>query len=455
MNIDAARHGRAHVTAQMTDLTPPLTPLDEPPDAPLEELRRRDDAWHSTYRAEALWPGLDAVVIQASANAIGAAVPDVLRGAPAHLAFAATTPDAERDARAVGVAALLTGVGPLLGAWIEGGALETEPRLARVLARHLAHARAREARIRNAVIPVLARMERAGLEPGVIKGFHTAQVYFPEPGARPFSDVDVVVPPTAVSEAERLLDEAGFVPQQRVGATSYKREWLPPDGPGEVWSYELWHARSGWKLDLHDGLNFAAVMQNVSARQVPRFTERLTIDGVSLRVADPNELIAVLAAHASTEIYSQRLLRLVELVLVVRRASARGALDWHDVESSLAERGSLRFAYPMLALAERLAPNTVDAALLSRLATATTPRARAVTSTLSPTAPLLAPAFSLRGRLIWASDLRETIRRLWRMIAPLEGASRRRQLQTYRHRAIRLLTPDRSPRSRRDSTPDG
>jgi hypothetical protein len=450
-----APHGLARATAPMPDLASPLSPLDEPPDAPLDELRRRDDAWHSTYRAETLWPGLDAGVIQAAADAIGAAVSDVLRGAPGHLAFAAATPDAERDARAVGVAALLTGVGPLLGAWIERGTLGAEPRLARVLARHLAHARAREARIRRAVIPVLARMERAGLEPGVIKGFHTAQVYFPEPGARPCSDVDVVVPPAAVSEAERLLGEAGFVPQARVGTTSYKREWLPPDGPNAVWSYELWHARSGWKLDLHDGLNFAAVMQNVGTRQAPRFTERLTVDGVSLRVADPNELIAVLAAHASTELYSQRLLRLVELVLVVRRASALGALDWNDVESSLAERGSLRFAYPMLALAERLAPNTVDAALLARLAAATTPRARALTSALSPTAPLLAPAFSLRGRLIWASNLRETMRRLWRMVAPLEGASRRRQLQTYRHRAVRLLTLDRSRRSRRDPPRDG
>jgi hypothetical protein len=302
---------------------------------------------------------------------------------------------------------------------------------------------------------VLARMERAGLEPGVIKGFHTAHAYFPEPGVRPCSDIDVVVPPAAIAEAERLLGEAGFVPERRVGTTSYKREWLPPDGPGEVWSYELWHARSRWKLDLHDGLNFATVMQNVRTPQVPRFTETCTVDGVTLRVADPNELIALLAAHASTEIYSQRLVRLVELVLVVRRATALGTLDWRAVESSLAERGSLRFAYPMLALTERLAPNTVDLALLARLSSATTARARAVTSTLSPTAPILDQDFSLRGRLIWASDLRETIRRLWLMIAPLEGASPIRQLRTYRHRAMRLLTLDRSPRARPDSARDG
>jgi hypothetical protein len=439
----------------MADPASLLAPLDEPPDAPLETLRRREDAWRSTHRADALWPGLDATVIQSAADAIGTVVAGVLRGERATLEFATTGPGAERRARAVGVAALLTGVGPLLGSWIAGGALQAEVPIAGVLARHLAHARAREARIRAAVMPILARMERAGLEPGVIKGFHTAHAYFPEPGARPFHDVDVVVTPAAIGDAERVLGEAGFVPEQRVGTRTYKREWLPPDGPGDVWSYEIWHARSRWKLDLHDGLNFAAVLQNVATPQVPRFAHVLVLDGVTLRAADPNESIALLAAHASTEIYSQRLLRLVEIVLVVRRAAALGTLDWRAVESSLAERGSLRFAYPMLALTERLAPGTVDAALLTRLSNATTARARAITSMLSPTAPVLAERFSLRARLIWASGLRATIRRLWRMIAPLEGASRSRQLRTYRHRAMRLLGLARSPRSHSDVPRDG
>jgi hypothetical protein len=439
----------------MTDHALVPTPLDDPPDAPIEEMRRREDAWRSTHRADALWPGLDEAVIQSAADAIGIAVAGKLRGERATLEFATTGPDGERKARAVGVAALLTGVGPLLGAWIARGELETELPIARVLARHLAHARAREARIRAAIMPVLARMERAGLEPGVIKGFHTAHSYFPEPGARPFFDVDVVVPPVTIPQAEHLLGEAGFIAEKRIGTTTYKREWLPPDGPSDVWSYELWHARSRWKLDLHDGLHFYEVLKYVHTRQVPRFADVLRLDGVTLRVADANELIALLAAHASTELYSHRLLRLVELALVVRRATALGTLDWRAVESTLAERGWLRFAYPTLALTERLAPDSVDAALLTRSSTATTSRARAVTSGLSPTAPILGASFSLRERLIWASGLRATMRWLWRMVAPLEGATRSRQLRTYRHRAIRVLTLWRSSRSDSDAPRDG
>jgi hypothetical protein len=304
-------------------------------------------------------------------------------------------------------------------------------------------------------MPVLARMEQAGLQPGVIKGFHTAQVYFPEPGARPCSDVDVVVPPAAIPEAERLLRDAGFVPEGRTGGAGYKREWLPPDGAGAVWSYELWHARSRWKLDLHDGLNFDLVQRNVRTPQTPRFTAGLRMDDVSLRVAAPNELIALLAAHASTELYSQRLLRLVELVFVVRRASALGTLDWIAVESSLAERDVSPFAYPMLTLAERLAPGTVDAGLLARLGSATTARARAVTRALSPTSPILDRGFSLRERLMWATGARATLRWMWSMLAPLDGANRRDQLRTYRHRAMRLLRLGRSGRSHSDAGGDG
>src|SRR4029079_6841128 len=131
----------------MTDHAPVLSPLDDPPDAPADEMRRREGAWRSTHRAAALWPGLDEEVIQSAADAIGAAVAGVLRDERATLEYATTGPHGERRARAVGVAALLSGVGPLLGVGSAGGTREVEQPIARVLARHLAHARAREARI--------------------------------------------------------------------------------------------------------------------------------------------------------------------------------------------------------------------------------------------------------------------------------------------------------------------
>ena len=423
----------------MTDHALPPTPLDDPPDAPADEMRRREHAWHSTHRASALWPGLDADVLQRAADAIGAAVAAVLGGERATLPWDCTGPDTNRRARALGVAALLTGVGPLLGAWLEHGTLTADEPVARVLARHLAHGHARMARVRAGALPVLARMEAAGLSPGVIKGLHTAHEYFPEPGARPTADVDVVVAPEHVPRAMQVLREAGFVSEYATASGS-KSEWMPPGHDGVVRSHELWHAGNPWTLDLHDGLNFAAIMQNVRMRQTPAFAEVLRVDGVSLRVCDPNELISVLSTHGSTEIYSQRLLRLVELTLVIRRAQSLGRLDWRAVDASLAGRGTRRFAYPLLTLVEQLAPGTVPAATLAPLRAHTTRRIRDVTSRFTPTSPILDERFSLSERLLWASGVRATVRRFWRMISPLEGVPLRARWLVYRHRASRLLS---------------
>ena len=420
----------------MTDHALAHTPLDEAPDAPADEMRRREEAWHSTHRAGALWPGLDATVLQRAADAIGVAVADALRSERATLGWDATS---ERSTRALGVAALLTGVGPLLGVWLERGTLTADAPATRVLARHLAHNRARAARIRTGVMPVLAHMAEAGLAPGIIKGFHTAHAYFPEPAARPTADVDVVVAPEHVPRAMEILREAGFA-REYATPTGSKSEWSPRSHDGLVRSHELWHAGNPWKLDLHDGLNFAAVMQEVRAPQRAAFGDALHIDGVALRVCEPNELIAVLATHGSTELYSQRLLRLVELVLVVRRAESLGRLDWDAVDASLAARGTRRFAYPLLTLVERLAPDTVPAPLLARLRDDTTRRIHAVTGRFTPTSPILDERFSLDERLLWASGARATLRRLWRMIAPLEGVSRGARWRTYRHRASRLVS---------------
>lgn len=420
----------------MTDHAPVLTPLDDPPDAPADEMRRREQAWHSTHRASALWPGLDADVLQRAADAIGVAVAAVLRGEQATLPWDSA---GQRNARALGAAALLTGVGPLLGAWLERGTLIADEPATRVLARHLAHSRARMERIRAGAMPVLARMEGAGLAPGIIKGFHTAHEYFPEPGARPAADIDVVVAPEHVPRAMEMLRDAGFT-SEYITRSGSKSEWAPPDHDGVVRSHALWHVRNPWKLDLHDGLNFAVIVQEVRRRQPAALSDVLHIDGVPLRVCEPNELIAVLATHGSTEIYSQRLLRLVELVLVVRRAESLGRLDWDAVDASLAGRETRRFAYPLLTLAEQLAPGTVAAPVLARLRADTSRRVHAVTSRFTPTSPILEERFSLSERLLWASGVRAILRRLWRMVSPLEVAPGGARWRVYRHRASRLVS---------------
>src|SRR5256885_8136491 len=126
--------------------------VDEPSEEQLAELAWRAAAWRRTGGdPRALWPTLEPRAIQTAADAIGNAVATMLRDSRATL-------PADADSDALGVAALLSGVGPLLGHWAEQGLLDTGDAVRQVLLRHLRHARLRSTRVDAAMRPLFARL---------------------------------------------------------------------------------------------------------------------------------------------------------------------------------------------------------------------------------------------------------------------------------------------------------
>ena len=399
-----------------------------------EELSARARLWLHTRDPRALWPALDPNLLQPSADAIGRAVSSILRDQATNLG----SPRGD-DAYAIGIAALLSGTGPLLGHYVENGMLDVSDPLATILSRHLAQSRLRIERIAREVTPALSALFVAGLVPLVIKGFHTAHAYFVEPGLRPISDVDVVVRPSEIGRAESALRDAGFVPSHFT-AKPYKRNWDPPGENERLWSLELFHARDRWRLDLHDGPSFG---------ELPHLGLRLDaglhssnswqVDGVPTRTPAQPFLTAILAAHLSTELHIRCLLRVVELVFVIRRDSDLGLLDWHGLEALLDESGGTRFVYPALSLAEQVAPGTVDPAFLSRARRASTPLARAVTARITPTYPILDDRPILAERLMWTTTPKHALKSVVDWINPIPDGSWREMVSLYHSRAVRLL----------------
>jgi hypothetical protein len=409
----------------------------------LPTLGERQRAWLRSGDLRVLWPELDPSAVQRAADEVGRAVAALLRDERPSLGRADGS-----DARALGVAGLLTGVGPLLGYWIEAGSLDASEPVARALALHLAHGRRRVERIRDEVLPVLGRMSDAGVAPAVMKGFHTAYSYFPDPGTRPLGDVDVVVAPSDIPRAEAELAAAGFTGAS-VTRRPYKRDWTPANIDDRVWSFELWHVRSPWKIELHDGLNFDHLARDSRVlSQESVFGGVWSALGVRLRVPTQPSLVAMLAIHASGELYQSRLLRLVELIFVVRQNQRRGVgegqLEWAGVEELLARTDTLRFTYPAFALAERLAPGTIDAGLLERSRRACTGRVRTVTDRFTPTAKVLPETFRFTERFMWSSGWRATLSRIVRLIVPPQ-LSPREILRLY-HDRLRRLARNFAPR---------
>jgi hypothetical protein len=412
----------------------PTTP-DSAVDAAPAELKRREREWDSRRDPASLWPGLDAAALQPAADAIGTAAAAILRGERAALGA-----DRQLDTRAVGVAALLSGTGPLLGYWIETGRLDVADEVATLLGEHLDHGRRRAERIRRQILPLLTRFVEEGLEPTAIKGFHTSHEYFPEPGVRPFADVDLLVHPQLLPRATALLREAGFVSDRDVPGP-YRRNWTPPgNSVGSIESFERWDARSRWSLELHGGLFHSHLLDNRVQLDVDwSARHRWTQLGIPVHALSQPQLIGTLAIHASGELYSMRLMRLIEQTLVIRRDRDAGRLDWAAVEEHLTRTRTLRFAYPAFTLVERLAPGTIDAGLLSRARGATTRRLRAVTARFTPTAPILSRHDSVAEKLMWANTPWRTLHRLYEMVGPPRDQPWSRVLEVYHDRIARLF----------------
>ena len=274
----------------------------------------------------------------------------------------------------------------------------------------------------------------------VLKGMHTAHTFFPDPGVRPLSDVDLLVSPAETAASEEVLREAGYRPVL-VQRNPYKCDWAPMGAERGPRSLSFTHADDPFTLDVHSSLdrNFFGVAtvrldRLLSASRCDRWGP-----APAARVPGQPLLLLLLATHASEGLHGLSLIRLVELARVIRQDAERGALDWDEVTDAAAGVGALRFAYPALHLCEQLVPGSVPAAALGRFAAAATRSMRRVLAGLTPGTAQRLDRLSLEERFMWAGSIRERSRRLAYALWPAPaGGSLTELARIYGRRAWRL-----------------
>lgn len=342
---------------------------------------------------------------------------------------------------ALGIAAFTSGLGPLLGHWVEEGMVEAPREAGRLLRLHLRHGRLRWERMRDGLHQAMEALGAAHVPVTVLKGMHTAQAYFPDPGTRPCADVDLLVTRDDLPAAVEALGAAGYL-QIRCQDRPPRVELQPPDRPQQLRSLALTHADSGWAIDLHASLerDFFGIRRVCPLPEDPQ--EHLRWAGLhpAARTLPQPLLTAFLALHTSEGLHNLTLLRLVELVLVIRSDVEKGTLEWGALREHLEESGGLRFTAPALQLAERLVPGTLDPAFLGRVHAATPPRMARILSGLRPSSAQRLHGLSLDERFLWAVGPVEHLRRVLYMLWP--GWMRRsagRVARLYLERAWRLV----------------
>jgi hypothetical protein len=185
---------------------------------------------------------------------------------------------------------------------------------------------------------LLWEAQAAGLRVGISKGFHWAERLYPEPGLRPYLDVDLFVRPAEWRDFLGLLHRAGFRPE--IGTLTEISS-----SPASAWAFSPVFRKDGLAVELHPnpfGLQIPSATGDAfwdALREVP------FAGGTAFAPPWPYEFCTA-AVHAQQHSYS-RLSWLVDLAEIAGRTD----LDW-AVASRLARREGIE---PVLAHGLRIA----------------------------------------------------------------------------------------------------
>jgi hypothetical protein len=149
-------------------------------------------------------------------------------------------------------------------------------------------------------------------------------------------------------------------------------------------------------------------------------------------------LLVHLAAHAGAGWQNLTLLRLVELVLVIRQDMEAGKLEWDAFLEVGGRTGALGYAYPALRLAEQLAPGLVPHDVLQACGEKVPSAVREALDRLTPATAQRIDRNSVGEHFMWAQGWQERLRQLASDIQ-LRGRSWPELRRIYEERAWRLI----------------
>ena len=390
--------------------------------------RQGDPAW--------LWPDLS---IEQWREALGR-IEDCVR---AILSDGSSDVPLDGNPDAIGLACYTSGTGPLLGWWVELKMLAASPRVAAILELHLRHNRRRAASLRAATALLADALHDHGVGVVLLKGMHTEAAYFPEPGTRPASDVDLLVHSAQAPAAETILRSAGYV---SIGRGPRESNWRLPSVPVEPRSLMLVHSGDPWSVDLHVSLDISVGRGLPPARL--DLAEPMDSSGTwqahcGVRVLDQPLLLLHLAVHAGAGLHNLTLLRLIELEAVIRKDGAAGSLSWDDFLALAQTTGSLGYAYPALRMCDRLSPGTVPEPVLARCSSEAPGAVVRIVDGLEPATAQRVARSSVAEHFMWADGWRARLGQLvvdlvapgpWRALGPIY---RKRAWQLFRRRISR------------------
>jgi hypothetical protein len=202
---------------------------------------------------------------------------------------------------------------------------------------------------------LLAGLHTAGIPTVVLKGGALVAGYYRDPGLRPMSDLDVLVPTGAATTARGVLQEHGWSPRARWSAGAVRMTHAAVFDPAD----------DGPPVDLHWHV-FAECCRPADDAALWERSIAIEIGGVATRALSPADQLMHVCVHGEKWVHVPGIRWVADAVTVIRAA----AIDWaHLVEEAARRRFGRRLASQLTFLRHALeAP--VPAEVLTALSTA-------------------------------------------------------------------------------------
>jgi len=344
------------------------------------------------------------------------------------------------DAAAMSVTGYTSGMGPLLGYWLETGRISASAPVTAIFALHLEHNRQRMQMMATQAVRISEAMARDGIEHTFIKGMHTAFKYFPEPGTRPMSDIDLLVARSDRERADRVLAACDFEPGiARTLPT--EQNWRLRHSPRDPRTLCFVHAQDPWSIDLHVSLDrrYSAASPILHLDRAARaaLPARSLLAPEANVLAQPALLLNT-AVHTGCGLGNLTLLRLVELVLMIRKDFAAGPASWEAFIGAANRADALACAYPALKFCDELVPGTVPAEVIARSRRQVPHSVRTVVDPLRVANAQRLLRCSLAERFMWTPSRWGIAWQLFKEVLPPGWNSAAGLIDIYRARFWRL-----------------
>lgn len=323
---------------------------------------------------------------------------------------------------AIGLAAYTSGLGPLLGYWCLRDQLAAPAAVVATLRHHFEQNTLRMRRLQEHARGVVEQLTGSGIAVTVIKGLHTAFECFPEPGTRPATDIDLFVAPGDKACAGRLLRKLGYAPEHE-SRTPDEQFWRHRSSMLAPQSLTFVHADDPWGIDLHTSAN----RRYAQASPIIPFdvlVGRKAKNGWCLHprahVMNDYANILFIACHAGCGLANLRMLRLVELVLLIECAQKSATFSWEAFAELGEQTGTLKHAFAALHLTSMLVPSSIPEDILRRTRADVPTAARRLIERLKPATAHTITRCSIEERYMWSDTSLRKVRQAIHDLVPFE-----------------------------------